>query len=112
MSVRELQRLLKRDAEMLLVDVRSEREFRGRLGHVEEAENVPLEAVYSGRFRFQRGRPLVFICRKGVRSLDAAEFMARRGYTAYSVDGGMLDWRRMKDGDGGGFRVLDGGEGC
>lgn len=113
MEASELNRLLQEGADVLLVDVRTEQEYRGRLGHIPEAIHVPLPQLYAGRFSFPRGKPVIFICRRGVRSLDAARYAARRGYTAYSVEGGMLAWRSLKpEGEGVRFRFLDGGEGC
>lgn len=41
------------------------------------------------------GTPIVFVCAKGVRSMQAAKLAERFGYaTIYNLDGGTKEWAR------------------
>ncbi len=78
-----------------LIDVRDQHEWD--TGHIAGARLVPLE-----RFRADpdaalvRGRALVFICAKGVRSMAAAKLAERFGYSdVYNLDGGTKEWARL-----------------
>ncbi len=78
-----------------VIDVRDPTEFES--GHIEHARNIPLETLREDPEKFlAHGKPLVFICKKGVRSLAAAKLAERFGYErVYNLDGGMLEWIRV-----------------
>jgi rhodanese-related sulfurtransferase len=78
-----------------LIDVREQHEWD--TGHIAGARLVPLE-----RFRADpeaalvRGRTIVFICAKGVRSMAAAKLAERFGYSdVYNLEGGTKEWARV-----------------
>ncbi len=82
------------DSPPLLLDVRSPNEWQG--GHIARAVNVPisrLNAELSG-IRLDPDRPIVAICLSGHRSIPAVRLLARRGYRAQQLRGGMLAWRQ------------------
>lgn len=76
----------------LLVDVREPDEY-GEL-HAQGAATLPLSEL-EARFReLPQNRDLVLICRSGVRSLRAAEFLQAQGYTQlFNLTGGTLAWQ-------------------
>lgn len=78
-----------------VIDVRDPSEFES--GHIEHARNIPLETLREDPEKFlARDKPVVFICKKGVRSLAAAKLAERFGYErVYNLDGGMLEWIRV-----------------
>ena len=79
--------------ELRLVDVREPHELDGPLGHVEEAENIPLLRIVASPNEFEPDTPVVLICRSGRRSSQAAEVLRCAGVRAVaSVEGGMLAW--------------------
>jgi rhodanese-related sulfurtransferase len=84
-----------------IIDVRDPNEWEG--GHISSARNIPLETLREDPDKFLvHGKPLVFICKKGIRSLAAAKLAERFGYErVYNLDGGMLEWLRV------GFPVLE-----
>lgn len=84
-----------------LIDVRDPNEFEA--GHISGARNIPLETLRDDPEKFlAHGKALVFLCKKGVRSLAAAKLAERFGYEpVYNLDGGMLEWLRV------GFPVLE-----
>lgn len=100
----EAKAILDRDPRAVLVDVRSKVEF-DYVGHPVGAVHVPWtefpDWTESPKFAAAVGgalsaggdtgkdRPLLMICRSGVRSLKAAERLARHGYTRlYNVEQG------------------------
>ncbi len=74
-----------------LVDVREPAEFVGELGHVPHAELVPLSTLPRAAESWDRGAPIVVICRSGGRSAAAARTLEQMGFRAVmNLDGGMI----------------------
>jgi rhodanese-related sulfurtransferase len=80
-----------------VIDVREPDEYRGELGHVPQAELVPLGALPAASHGLPRDRPLVVICRSGGRSGRAAMDLAQMGFARVaSLQGGMREWQSRK----------------
>ena len=72
--------------------MREPREFQR--GHIPQAQNIPL-AQFAREHQppLPAGRPLVFVCRSGSRSLRAVTMLAREpAARAVVLEGGMLAW--------------------
>ncbi|MEW6703340.1 MAG: molybdopterin-synthase adenylyltransferase MoeB [Pseudomonadota bacterium] len=81
-----------------LLDVRREAEYRQ--GHVEGATLVPLDQLAGSVHTIPRGRPVVCICQKGVRSRIAAQMLVELGFAeVYSLEGGMDAWESAVEAD-------------
>lgn len=92
MSVTELQQ---NADNFLILDVRSEKEFVGRLGHIKGAVNIPVEVLAEriGELDAFRERPIAIVCRTDVRSAKAALLLARKGFAElHVVLNGMMAW--------------------
>ena len=87
-AVEELRMALARGA--TLIDVREAHEYEA--GHVAEAVLIPLGTVPDRVDAFRATGPAYVICRSGVRSLRACEYLAQHGVEAINVAGGMLAW--------------------
>ncbi len=74
----------------LLLDVREPVEWAA--GHAEGARHVPLRELDPAAF--DRGTPIVAVCRSGNRSGVAAEVLAAAGHDVVNVVGGMSAWQR------------------
>lgn len=74
----------------LLVDVREPDEFAEV--HAAGARLVPLGEL-SERWEELPKQPLVLICRSGVRSARAAEFLETKGYEVINLAGGTQAWQ-------------------
>ncbi len=72
-----------------LVDVRTPEEYAA--GHVEGAENVPVDTIATHDFGAKE-TPLVVYCGSGKRSARAAAALRARGYTHVNDLGGMSRW--------------------
>ena len=79
---------------LLLVDVRSAEECRDpELLMLEHARNVPLETLADEAADWERGAPVVAICRSGRRSMAAAAALRDMGFLEVaSMRGGMQGW--------------------
>jgi rhodanese-related sulfurtransferase len=94
-EVSELVTLLKAACSPLVVDVRGPDEFIGPLGHIDAAQNIPLDEL-QGRMGdlMQEQRPLVLVCHTDRRSSAAADHLRRAGREDVAVlRGGMVAWR-------------------
>jgi rhodanese-related sulfurtransferase len=65
-------------------------------GHIPAARVVPLEVLRTDTDRELAGKPaLLFVCQRGVRSLNAAKLAERLGYEKiYNLEGGTDAWAR------------------
>ncbi|MCA9654892.1 MAG: MBL fold metallo-hydrolase [Myxococcales bacterium] len=78
---------------VFLLDVRELSEFHGELGRVPGSVLVPLGELAAKVGEWERGRPIVTICRTGERSLSAAHVLREAGFREVaSMRGGMLAW--------------------
>lgn len=85
-STKELVAKLKQD--IVLIDVRTAEEYR--MGHIAEAQNVPLDQI--GSYKQHRQEEIYVICQSGIRSKQAVHRLKRNGYQAVNVRGGMQQW--------------------
>ncbi len=77
-----------------VIDVREPAEFSGGLGHIPGAHLVPLAELAARSAEIDPSRPVVTVCRSGVRSAQASVLLAKAGFTQVAnLAGGMLRWR-------------------
>ena len=82
----------------MLLDVREGEEFSGELGHVSGSKLIPLkELPVRAEELGAKSRPIVTICRAGMRSTTAAAILTGLGFDHVSnLKGGMLAWNDQK----------------
>jgi glyoxylase-like metal-dependent hydrolase (beta-lactamase superfamily II)/rhodanese-related sulfurtransferase len=86
--------LLEHAAKVQIVDVREAPEFIDRLGHLPGAQLVPLSQLMDRLGELDRDRPVVAVCRSGVRSAQASVLLAKAGFSQVAnLAGGMLRWK-------------------
>jgi rhodanese-related sulfurtransferase len=80
--------------DLQIIDVRHEREFYGRLGHISGARLITLGPGLSEFLTHgDRFSPLVFVCRSGWRARRATQESIEMGYRAsFMLTGGMQKW--------------------
>lgn len=99
LETEQLTTLLNDVAPPMVIDVRGPEEFTGPLGHIETAENIPLDqvSVHADRLSAKR-RPVVLVCHTDRRSAAAAEHLRRAGVADTLVlRGGMVAWRSRRE---------------
>jgi rhodanese-related sulfurtransferase len=76
-----------------IVDVREPAEFHGPLGHIPNAQLIPLGALQDSLATLERERPVVAVCRSGSRSARAVAMLQQAGFAQVAnLAGGMLRW--------------------
>ncbi len=75
----------------VLVDVREKSEWDA--GHAPKAKHHPLKGLSSSMARLPADRTLVVVCRSGNRSARATNVLAKAGFDAVNLTGGMTAWR-------------------
>ena len=82
---------------VVLLDVRTDAEFDGSLGHIPGAILVPLAELETRMSELQgfKESEIIVICRSGNRSGQATRFLKNKGFDAYNMSGGMLTWNKM-----------------
>jgi len=76
-----------------LIDVREPAELVGELGHIDGIENVPLGQIDEAGSRLIDERPILFVCRSGMRSKAACDKLAALGQReVVNLTGGMIAW--------------------
>lgn len=86
--------LLEQLPQVQIVDVREAPEFIDRLGHLHGATLVPLSQLTERMGEFDRERPIVAVCRSGVRSAQASVLLTKAGFgKVANLAGGMLRWK-------------------
>lgn len=91
----EVRAALKSAAPPLLLDVREPEEFDGELGHIPGSVLIPLKDLPARAHEIEasKDRPIVVVCRAGVRSTTAAAILTGLGFeNVGNLKGGMLDW--------------------
>lgn len=81
---------LGRDA--AIVDVREDDEFADV--RVAGTQSIPLSRFVQSLAEVPAGGTVYMLCAAGVRSAQAAAYLAGRGYDAVNVDGGITGWQR------------------
>lgn len=90
----DLKRWLDEGRPLQLVDARTALEFRQ--GTIADARHAPLTEMPGSmqRLDFQTDVPVVVLCLSGHRSLPGTRWLRARGYEAYSLQGGILAWKK------------------
>lgn len=77
-----------------ILDVREATEFSGPLGHIEGAILIPLRELSRRAGELSHHRPIVVVCRSGVRSATATTMLRQAGFRdVANMSGGMLRWQ-------------------
>jgi rhodanese-related sulfurtransferase len=97
-SVQDLQEILDKDPNSVLIDVREQEEF--------DEENlsgklIPLSQLESRWQEIPKDVPVYIHCRSGRRSRSAVDFLKRQGYSnCFNISGGILAWLNEINPDG------------
>jgi rhodanese-related sulfurtransferase len=92
----ELYQRLQSDTPPLLLDVRTEMEYKYD-GYIAGTQNLPLSELKRGNYdHLPKERLIVCICRSGRRSQIAGQQLASQGFEVLNLAGGLLAWRGAK----------------
>lgn len=81
---------------VLLLDVRTREEFDGSLGHLHGALLIPIQELDERLAELEpfRDDTVVVYCRSGNRSHHATALLRSKGFKAFNMTGGMVQWNR------------------
>lgn len=91
-STDEAAAIMEEESDYIILDVRTDEEFREQ--HIPGAINVPNESIGTDEIKElpDKEQLILVYCRSGNRSKQAAEKLARLGYTNIVEFGGINDW--------------------
>lgn len=81
---------------VVVLDVRSEAEYHGDLGHIDGSVLIPLDQLRDRIDEVPENRPVVTICQSGKRSAMAAQILMSSGREQVAnIPGGLIHWSRL-----------------
>ena len=92
---KEAYRLIKADANIAILDVRTAKEFAD--GHVAGAVNIDVNQTYFAQKidQLDRSKTYIVYCRLGIRSRKAVGIMSAKGFkNLYNVSDGFAGWSK------------------
>ena len=98
LSIDDLCRDMDEVDELVVLDVRSARDYRGALGHIAGSRNIPLEQIASKlpELLVRPDRRFAIVCTTDRRSKKAARILAAEGLDdVHVVIGGMTQWNQQ-----------------
>ena len=84
---------LYQNEQLSLVDVREVEEFQTL--HLEGAQNLPLSQLADIYDQLDKDLLHYVICKSGIRSARACQFLAEQGYEVINVQGGMTAFEEL-----------------
>jgi len=84
---------LYQNEQLSLVDVREVDEFETL--HLEGAQNLPLSQLADTYEQLDKDQLYYVICKSGMRSARACQFLAEQGYDVINVQGGMTVFENL-----------------
>jgi glyoxylase-like metal-dependent hydrolase (beta-lactamase superfamily II)/rhodanese-related sulfurtransferase len=82
--------------EVSVLDVRTQAEFDGELGHIEGSQLIPIDELRTRVAEVQRDKPIVAVCQTGKRSGLATTILRKAGIERVAnIAGGMVRWREL-----------------
>ena len=87
------------DNETVVLDVRTEEEYYGPLGHIDGSILIPINELEDriDELVNYKKNTIYVVCRSGNRSGFGKDILNENNFTAVNVDGGMLDWKTDKN---------------
>ena len=79
--------------QLSLVDVREVDEFEAL--HLEGAHNLPLSQLADSYNQLDKNQLQYVICKSGMRSARACQFLAEQGYEVINIQGGMTAFEEL-----------------
>jgi rhodanese-related sulfurtransferase len=93
-DVRTLEKKLSGPAAPLVLDVRNPPEAQAE-GAIEGSLLIPLDQLSARLAELPRDREIVVVCKRGMRSFNAATWLRGQGRNALNLLGGMDAWRSL-----------------
>jgi len=94
-TIEDLQVVLKNDATIQLVDVRTPEEWEGGVINNSIKVDVTAEGFEKKAIeKLDKSKPVYIYCRSGGRSRIASDILLKKGFQTYNVLGGYMEWKQ------------------
>ena len=95
-SMSEFKKLYSQNQNINVIDVRTQGEFNGPLGHIPTAKLMPLSNIQESVNILKKlgSESIYVVCRSGNRSGRATSILLKNGINAINVEGGMKAWNQ------------------
>lgn len=90
MTTDELLNLLDANEDLNVIDVRED--FEVENGMIPGAVHIPLGEIPNRVDELDSSKPYILVCKGGVRSANACEFLAEKGFDVTNLEGGMMSY--------------------
>lgn len=92
----EAVKLVDEDKSVVLLDVRTNEEFRSETGHLKGAILIPVQELEARLNELEpfKEKTIIAYCRSGNRSGRAVALLNGKGYRAINLTGGMIQWNK------------------
>lgn len=96
-SVQEAREILRTDTAAVILDVRTEREYKSETGYLANAILIPVQELEKriDELGLFKDRTIIVYCRTGVRSAKAAKLLNDHGFKAFTMEGGIVKWNEL-----------------
>ncbi len=96
-SAAQVKQMIEKGQKPFLLDVRTEEEYNGPMGHIQGSILIPLQELESRykELEAQKDREIVIYCRSGNRSMVAARMLQAKGFKVVNMNGGMFAWNDL-----------------
>ena len=96
-SAANLQQIIMHDSTTFVLDVRTQTEYAGPLGHIAGAHLIPVQELETriGELKQHKDGEIYVICRSGNRSRKASSILIANEYTPINILGGMRAWHKL-----------------
>ena len=88
MTTDELINLLDANEDLHVIDVRED--FEVEHGMIPGAVHMPLGQIPERAEELDKTKPYILVCKGGVRSANACEYLAEQGFDVTNLEGGMM----------------------
>jgi rhodanese-related sulfurtransferase len=97
-SVDQAEKLISADSTVVLLDVRTTAEWNSSTGHLAKALLIPVQELEQriNELVSYKSQTILVYCRTGHRSASASSILAKAGYAATNMEGGITKWNEMK----------------
>ena len=85
------------DSNTVILDVRTEEEFHGPLGHIKGAILIPIDelSLRINELNEVKSKDIYVVCRSGNRSNFGKDILRENNFNAINIEGGMLAWKPL-----------------
>jgi rhodanese-related sulfurtransferase len=98
-SAQEALKIIETEKDVLLLDVRTPREFTGPMGHIDGARLIPVQVLADriGEIAQYKDKKVVLVCHSGRRSKIAGNILVQNGFkNVMEISSGMIGVNKLR----------------